>query len=261
MASRAAAAALLALACAAEPTASSTDPAIVAVDWSAPAAATTTAIPTYLTPSGCCCLPRGSLTKKLRRYLDQVNPSMDRASPMHDAAFSRMDKLGAKLVRYLHWSSSQAPFAELEEGVFNFTKMDEYVLDFLACKNAPGSVMNFDAGPCWLHEGADCAKPLRDSTGKEYGEWISRIISWYTKGGFTDTRSGKKYTSPHRFKWENYEILVSVGFLCATYRFAAPGISTLTQTLRRTSQTSRSTWARRQACPPTSTTRRSTTAS
>ena len=99
---------------------------MVAVDWSAPAAATTTAIPTYL---------------------DQVNPSMDRASPMHDAAFSRMDKLGAKLVRYLHWSSSQAPFAELEEGKFNFTKMDEYVLDFLACKNAPGSVMNFDAGP------------------------------------------------------------------------------------------------------------------
>ena len=128
MASRAAAPALLALACAAEPTASSSDTesTMVAVDWSAPAAATTTAIPTYL---------------------DQVNPSMDRASPMHDAAFSRMDKLGAKLVRYLHWSSSQAPFAELEEGKFNFTKMDEYVLDFLACKNAPGSVMNFDAGP------------------------------------------------------------------------------------------------------------------
>ena len=46
---------------------------------------------------------------------------------MHDRVFSRIDKLGAKLVRYLHWSSSQAPFPELQDGVFNFTLMDEYV--------------------------------------------------------------------------------------------------------------------------------------
>ena len=31
-------------------------------------------------------------------YLDQVNPSMDRESPMHDIVFKRMDSLGAKLV-------------------------------------------------------------------------------------------------------------------------------------------------------------------
>eukprot|EP01052_Picozoa_sp_SAG31_P027035 SAG31_NODE_2497_length_5598_cov_3.904710_5_plen_452_part_00 len=140
-------------------------------------------------------------------YLDQVNPSMDRESPMHDAVFSRIDKLGAKLVRYLHWSHSQAPFPELAEGVFNFTLTDQYVLDFMACKNAVGSVMNFDAAPCWLHEGHDCAKPLRDPTGVELGEWISRIISWYTKGGFTDKRTGKVYTSPHKLAWENYEVL------------------------------------------------------
>ena len=161
-------------------------PAAVQVDWAAAPAVTATAIPTYL---------------------DQVNPSMDRRSPMHDAAFGRMDKLGAKLVRYLHWSHSQAPFAELQEGVFNFTTMDEYVLDFMACKNAEDAVMNFDAGPCWLHEGADCGKPLRDATGVEYGQWISRIIGWYTKGGFTDQRSGKHYSSPHNFTWTNYEVL------------------------------------------------------
>ena len=89
---------------AAHPTATTAEPSTATVDvnWALGPAASTTAIPTYL---------------------DQVNPSMDRASPMHDVAFSRMDKLGAKLVRYLHWSSSQAPFAELQEGVFNFTKM------------------------------------------------------------------------------------------------------------------------------------------
>ena len=51
--------------------------------------------------------------------------------------------------------------------VFWLACRDEYVLDFMACKNAPGSVMNFDAGPCWLHQAAECSKPLRDPTGVE----------------------------------------------------------------------------------------------
>ena len=57
----------------------------------------------------------------------------------------------------------------MQEGVFNFSLMDEYVLDFMACKNAEGSVMNFDAPPCWLHTGASCENPLRDPSGKELG--------------------------------------------------------------------------------------------
>ena len=55
---------------------SSSSSSTVTLEWDAPPAASTLAIPTYL---------------------DQVNPSMDRVSPMHDAAFRRMDKLGAKL--------------------------------------------------------------------------------------------------------------------------------------------------------------------
>jgi hypothetical protein len=168
---------------------STTTPATAAIDWDASPTASALAIPTYL---------------------DQVNPSMDRTSPMHDVAFRRMDKLGAQLVRYLHWSRSQAPFPEQQEGVFNFTLTDEYVLDFMKCKNAETSVMNFDSGPCWLHETGSCKHALRDPSGKEYGEWISRIISWYTKGGFTDERTGKVYTSPHRFKWQQYEVVSAI---------------------------------------------------
>ena len=48
----------------------------IAIDWTEPPTAAAVAIPTYL---------------------DQVNPSMDRESPIHDAVFSRIDKLGAKL--------------------------------------------------------------------------------------------------------------------------------------------------------------------
>ena len=63
------------------------------------------------------------------------------------------------------------------------------------------------APPCWLHRNGDCNAPFRDSTGTEFGEWISRIISWYTKGGFTDKRTNKVYTSNHHFNWTNYEVL------------------------------------------------------
>ena len=48
----------------------------------------------------------------------------------------------------------------------------------MACNNAEDSVINFDAAPAWLHEGKDLGKPLRDPTGRELGEWISRILSW-----------------------------------------------------------------------------------
>jgi hypothetical protein len=167
----------------------SADPtiAVVHVDWTSTALDfKTTAIPTYL---------------------NQVNPSMDRESPIHDPVFKNMDQLGAKLVRYLHWSHSQAPFPEKEEGVFNWTLTDQYVDDFMKCKNAQDSVINFDAAPAWLHENADLNKPLRDPTGTEVGEWISRIVSWYTKGGFTDKRTGKVYKSLHHFQWRNYEVL------------------------------------------------------
>eukprot|EP00929_Paragymnodinium_shiwhaense_P034939 TRINITY_DN18959_c0_g1_i1.p1 TRINITY_DN18959_c0_g1~~TRINITY_DN18959_c0_g1_i1.p1 ORF type:complete len:495 (+),score=39.92 TRINITY_DN18959_c0_g1_i1:86-1570(+) len=158
----------------------------VTIDWNSPPAAIADAIPTYL---------------------NQVNPSMDRQCPMHDKVFSRMNHLGARMVRYLHWSSSQAPFPELEEGVFDFNLTDEYIADFMACRNAEDSVFNFDAPPKWLHVNSDYDQPLRDMTGREVGEWISRILGWYTKGGFLDSRTGRRYSSPHRFRWRNYEVL------------------------------------------------------
>lgn len=139
--------------------------------------------------------------------LTQVNPSMDRESPIHDPVFKNMDNLGAKLVRYLHWSHSQAPFPEDTEGIFNWTLTDQYVEDFMACKNAQDSVINFDAAPAWLHTNSDLSQPLRDNTGTELGEWISRIVSWYTKGGFTDKRTGKVYKSDFHYQWTNYEVL------------------------------------------------------
>eukprot|EP00747_Dinoflagellata_sp_TGD_P115597 gnl/TRDRNA2_/TRDRNA2_172196_c0_seq12.p1 gnl/TRDRNA2_/TRDRNA2_172196_c0~~gnl/TRDRNA2_/TRDRNA2_172196_c0_seq12.p1 ORF type:complete len:604 (+),score=49.55 gnl/TRDRNA2_/TRDRNA2_172196_c0_seq12:73-1884(+) len=162
----------------------------IGVDWSAPPLQFTEGVPTYL---------------------NQVNPSMDRECPIHDAVFKRMCTLGTKMVRYLHWGAPPpgAPFPEMTEGVFNFTHTDEYVLDFMQCPNAEDSVINFDmwGGPKWLHWNNSNDYALRDPTGVEFGEWISRIVSWYTKGGFTDSRTGRVYKSGHYFKWKHYEVL------------------------------------------------------
>eukprot|EP00747_Dinoflagellata_sp_TGD_P115601 gnl/TRDRNA2_/TRDRNA2_172196_c0_seq16.p1 gnl/TRDRNA2_/TRDRNA2_172196_c0~~gnl/TRDRNA2_/TRDRNA2_172196_c0_seq16.p1 ORF type:complete len:589 (+),score=46.55 gnl/TRDRNA2_/TRDRNA2_172196_c0_seq16:73-1839(+) len=162
----------------------------IGVDWSAPPLQFTEGVPTYL---------------------NQVNPSMDRECPIHDAVFKRMCTLGTKMVRYLHWGAPPpgAPFPEMTEGVFNFTHTDEYVLDFMQCPNAEDSVINFDmwGGPKWLHWNNSNDYALRDPTGVEFGEWISRIVSWYTKGGFTDSRTGRVYKSGHYFNWTNYEVM------------------------------------------------------
>ena len=146
-------------------------------------------------------------TNAIPTYAQVVNPSIDRDSPVHDAVIARMNSLGATFTRYLHWSASEAPFPELEPGIFNFTLCDEYVLDFMAVRNAETALINFDAAPAWLHVGNDLAGPLGDPSGKALGEWISRILSWYTKGGFHDSRTNTTYKSAHHLSWRNYEVL------------------------------------------------------
>ena len=48
-----------------------------------------------------------------------------------------------------------------------------------------------------------------DSTGISAGEYFSRIISWYTKGGFID-ELGVKHVSNHYYKWKYWEVLNEV---------------------------------------------------
>ena len=47
---------------------------------------------------------------------------------------------------------------------------------------------------------------LRDPTGKELGDYYARLVSWYTKGGFTD-EFGKRHESGHRRKIDYWEVL------------------------------------------------------
>jgi hypothetical protein len=48
-----------------------------------------------------------------------------------------------------------------------------------------------------------------DPTGVAAGEYFSRIISWYTKGGFVD-ELGVKHISNHSYDWKYWEVLNEV---------------------------------------------------
>ena len=42
---------------------------------------------------------------------------------------------------------------------------------------------------------------LRDATGTELGCWLSKIVSWYTKGGFD-----AKHRSAYHYAWRHFEV-------------------------------------------------------
>ena len=48
-----------------------------------------------------------------------------------------------------------------------------------------------------------------DPTGVDAGNYFSRIISWYTKGGFVD-ELGVKHVSNYSYAWKYWEVLNEV---------------------------------------------------
>ncbi|RYE15716.1 MAG: glycosyl hydrolase family 39, partial [Sphingobacteriales bacterium] len=84
------------------------------------------------------------------------------------------------------------------------------------------SVINFPTIPQWMFKtpkrvpypedpntvdfGYGGSNELRDTTLKEVSEYFARLVSWYTKGGFTD-ELGKYHKSGHYFKIPYWEVL------------------------------------------------------
>ena len=162
-----------------------------------------------------------------------VNPMLRRGSPIHDQAFEAVRKLGADYVRYVPW----LPYpllgvAELEPPTasgtsWNFKLIDPLTKDFLAAAAAHTTVMNFSTIPAWMFK---TEKPvtypqdpdqvdwdysqgteLQDPTGKQLGDYYARLVSWYTRGGFTD-ENGKAHTSGYHYTFPVWEVLNEVDF-------------------------------------------------
>lgn len=162
-----------------------------------------------------------------------VNPMLERSSPIHNAAFRAIHQMGADYVRYVPWLPyPRLAVAELQPPTptstsWNFSLIDPLVEDFMAAQAGHSTVMNFSTIPAWLFK---TPKPvsypkdpnqvvwnytqgteLVDPSGKALGDYYARLVSWYTRGGFTD-ENGKFHASSHHYSFPIWEVLNEVDF-------------------------------------------------
>ena len=154
-----------------------------------------------------------------------VNPMLRRGSPIHDASFEALRRLGAEYVRYAFWypypklAVAELRPPEADQTFWDFQYMDPIVEDFLHASAGHSSVLSFSTIPEWMFA---TPKPvaypddpnqafwnysqgteLRDLRG--LGDYYARLASWYTKGGFTD-ELGKFHASGHHYDIRYWEV-------------------------------------------------------
>jgi hypothetical protein len=162
-----------------------------------------------------------------------TNPMLNPGSPIHDGSFSALKALGADYVRYVPWLPyPKVAVAELEPPTkdktsWDFTYIDPVTKDFLAATEGHSTIINFSTIPAWMFKTDQPVKypedpnqvfwdytkgtELRDPTGKELGDYFGRLVSWYTKGGFTD-ENGKRHESGNHYTFPYWEVLNEVDF-------------------------------------------------
>src|ERR1700683_1954020 len=162
-----------------------------------------------------------------------VNPPLRRGTAVHDNAFLGLHDLGADYVRYVPWLPyPRLGVAELEppkdaKTFWDFSVIDPMTIDFLDATKGHPAVLNFSTIPQWMYKtDQPVAYPddpnqvvwdyeqgteLRDPTGKEVAEYFARLLSWYTKGGFTD-ELGKRHESGYHYSIPYWEVLNEVDF-------------------------------------------------
>jgi len=162
-----------------------------------------------------------------------TNPMLNPGSPIHDGAFAALKALGADYVRYVPWlpypkiavAELQPPAADHTS--WDFTWIDPVTKDFLAATEGHSTIINFSTIPAWMFK---TDKPvtypedpnqvfwnytqgteLRDPSGKELGDYYARLVSWFTKGGFTD-ENGTRHESGYHYTFPYWEVLNEVDF-------------------------------------------------
>lgn len=157
-----------------------------------------------------------------------VNPMLRRNSPIHKGSFQALKDMGADYVRFVPWFPyPKAAVVELKEPTstqtfWDFSLADPIVEDFMNATKGHPVVLNFSTIPVWMFKisktveipddpdqvfwNYNQGKELRDSTMKELSDYFVRLISWYTKGGFTD-ELGKFHKSDYHYKFPYWEVL------------------------------------------------------
>ncbi|WP_216841151.1 glycosyl hydrolase family 39 [Acidobacterium sp. S8] len=160
-----------------------------------------------------------------------VNPPLRPGQPLSAASYKAVKELGADDVRYVPWFPyPKLAVAELEPPTatktnWDFSLIDPMTKDFLEATAGHPTVMNFSTSPAWLYK---TDKPitypedpntvdwrytqgteLRDPTDKELSDYYARLVSWYTKGGFTD-ELGVRHQSGYHYSFPIWEVLNEV---------------------------------------------------
>ncbi|MCO5947099.1 glycosyl hydrolase family 39 [Mucilaginibacter flavidus] len=156
------------------------------------------------------------------------NPMLRRGASMHDGSFGALKDLGADYVRYVPWFPyPKLAVAELEPPTasttsWDFSLIDPMTIDFLEATKGHSIIMNFSTIPQWMFKtdkkvtypadpnevgwGYGGGTQFRDPTMKELTGYYERLISWYTKGGFTD-ELGKYHKSGYQYEFQYWEVL------------------------------------------------------
>ena len=131
-------------------------------------------------------------------------------------------------MRYVPWLPyPKLAVAELEpptaaKTFWDFSLIDPMTLDFLNATKRHATILNFSTIPAWLFTTpkpvtypADPNRPfweytqgreLRDPSLKELGDYYARLVSWYSRGGFTD-ELGKRHNSGYHYDIPWWEVL------------------------------------------------------
>lgn len=156
------------------------------------------------------------------------NPMLRANSPIYKGTFDALQNLKASYVRYVPWFPyPKAAVAELKEPTktetfWDFTYADPAMESLMKAQQGRAVVINFSTTPVWMwktgkpvmvDENPDAVnwtynqgRELRDPSGKEVAEYFARLLSWYTKGGFTD-ELGKFHKSNYHYKIDYWEVL------------------------------------------------------
>jgi hypothetical protein len=162
-----------------------------------------------------------------------VNPPLRRGTAVHDHAFQALQDLNADYVRYVPWLPyPKLGIAELEpprpgQTSWDFSLLDPLTIDFLEATKGHPVTLNFSTIPAWMFK---TDKPvgypadpdqvtwtytqgseLRDPSFQEPADYYARLLSWYTKGGFTD-ELGKRHESGFHYKISHWEVLNEIEF-------------------------------------------------
>jgi hypothetical protein len=154
-----------------------------------------------------------------------VNPMLQRGSPIHDASFAALHRLGCNFARYAFWfpyphlSVAELKPPDQSQTYWDFQYMDPLVEDFSTASEGHAAIWSFSTIPEWMFTTPrpvvypeDPDQVMWDySQGKDLqsvqalGDYYGRLASWYTQGGFTDDL-GKFHSSGHHYDMRYWEI-------------------------------------------------------